>query len=62
MLFFSLMFKVWYKYLAGMSVEDWSALPVDSMPFVDSRVFSVVEPTRIRVSHVNQMLRIAERI
>merc|ERR1712200_77199 len=33
---------------AGMSVEDWSALPVDSMSFVDSKVFSVVEPTRIR--------------
>merc|ERR1719419_2229683 len=33
---------------AGMSTEDWSALPVDSMSFVDSKVFSVVDPIRIR--------------
>merc|ERR1719457_177130 len=33
---------------AGMSTEDWSALAVDSMSFVDSKVFSVVDPIRIR--------------
>merc|ERR1719320_651997 len=41
---------------AGMSVEDWSALPVDSMSFVDSKVFSVVDPTRIRDGLANEQI------
>merc|ERR1719457_191519 len=41
---------------AGMSVEDWSALPVDSMSFVDYKVFSVVDPTRIRDGLANEQI------
>merc|ERR1712200_285190 len=41
---------------AGMSVEDWSALPADSMSFVDSKVFSVVDPIRIRDGLANEQI------
>merc|ERR1719419_739619 len=43
-------------FAAGMSTEDWSALPVDSMSFVDSKVFSVVDPTRIRDGLANEQI------